>query len=341
MTPDHRPDDERLRDLLSDAVADVEPHDRLGEIRRRTQERARRRRRWLPVVAGAGLATAAIVVGTVVVARLGDDGPPPDEPPPAASEPTASGNGRATPVYFLGETATGPRLYREFQRLPDGSGEERVATALDRLVVSAGPDDPDYETFWPDGSFVDVAVGDEAVTVDVASHALPEPADARPERDRRQALQQVVHTAEAVLGDDLPVAFSHDGAPAAEVLGVRVSGPVARDRQYDVVAPVNISDPVEGFTVSPGSPWSARGTASVYVTEVAWTLSDGGGSVVAEGTADVTTDEPGSAEFPGWAATIDADLAAGAYVFEARVTAIGETTDTPATFTDTRTVVVR
>lgn len=341
MTPDHRSDDERLRDLLNDAVADVEPHDRLGDIRRRTQERARGRRRWLPVVAGAGLATAVVVVGTVVVTQLGNDGPPPDEPPPAASEPTGSDNGRATPVYFLGETATGPRLYREFQRLPDGSGEERVATALDRLTVSAGPDDPDYETFWPDGSFGDVAVGGEAVTVDVASHALPEPADGRPERDRRQALQQVVYTAEAVLGDDLPVAFEHDGAPAAEVLGVPVSGPVARDRQYDVVAPVNISDPAEGFTVGPGSHWAARGTASIFVTEVAWTLSDDDGSVVAEGTAAVTTDDPGSAEFPGWSVTIDAGLAAGTYVFEVSVTDVGETTDTPATFTDTRTVVVR
>jgi hypothetical protein len=340
MTSEHRPDDQRLRDLLDDAVADVEPHDRLHEIRRRTRDRTRARQRWLPVVAGAGLATALVVVGTVVALEVGDDGPPPDEPPPAASRPAVDPATRATPVYFLGETATGPRLYREFQRLPDGAGEERVATALDRLEASAGAADPDYETFWPDDSFVDVSVGGETVTVDVASQALPAP-EARPERDRRLALQQVVFTAEAVLGDDVPVAFEHDGAPATEVLGVPVSGPVARDRQYDAVAPVNISDPVERLTVAEGEPWTARGTASDYVREVAWTVTDAADAVVARGTAEVTADGTGTPEFPGWSTAVEADLAPGSYVFEARVTGIGEASDTPATYTDTRTVVVR
>lgn len=339
---DRSPDEERLRAALHDAAAGVRPSDRLGEIRRRTRTSARgsgRARRWLPVASGAAIATAVVVVGTVAVTQR--NGQEPTQPGPATTATqSAEAGDRATPVYFLGRTAIGPRLYREFQRLADAPPAERVAIALDRLTVSAGADDPDYETFWPDSSFLDVAVGDEAVTVDVASQALASPPGTS-ERDRWLALQQVVFTAEAVVGDDLPVAFEHAGAPASEVLGVPVSGPVARDRQYDVVAPVNISDPVEGLTVDAGAGWSANGTASDYVTEVDWAVTDDG-VVVDRGTVPVTTDAPGSAAFPGWTIPgLGADLSPGEYVLETRVTGVGETSDSPATFDDTRTVLVR
>src|SRR5436190_15925022 len=112
-------DDERLRALFHDAVSDVEPRDGLADVRRRT--RARRTstsRRWAPMLVGAGAVAATVVAATFVVTGLGDDDPTADRPPVASSpsdtdsvDPTTS----AAALYFLANTGTGPRLYREFQ----------------------------------------------------------------------------------------------------------------------------------------------------------------------------------------------------------------------------------
>ena len=63
-----------LQDLIHDAVAGVEPADRLTAIQARTATPARAARRWWYAAGGVALATAAAVT---VVAVVGDDDPAP------------------------------------------------------------------------------------------------------------------------------------------------------------------------------------------------------------------------------------------------------------------------
>ena len=147
MTGNHGMDDERLRALFHDAVSDVEPHDGLGEVRRRTRVRRTSSRRWAPVLVGAGAVAATVVAATFVVNGLDDD-PDRDDPPVASTSPSESTDDPTTAaagLYFVGDTATGPRLFREFQAVtPTDDPEQKVLIALQRLTI--GPRDQDYRT---------------------------------------------------------------------------------------------------------------------------------------------------------------------------------------------------
>lgn len=347
----HAADD--LRGLLADAASGIDPHDRLHELRRRTRESAgsggpQRSGRARLAVIGAGLATAAAVVAGLVIGDLGSE----NRPDPAGTASAGAGStaaadgGEPTALYFLGDTATGARLFREFSPVVASGGSDAVLAALRALAADTGPTDPDYRTTWPASAFEDALVTDEVIRVDIAAVA----------RDRAQdisageaalGLQQVVYTAEAVVGSALPVEFHTDGAPADQVLGVRMDGAVERDRQFTTTAPVNVSDPAEGQVVrgSSGERLEARGTMSVNVGAVRWTLSDDTGAQVAAGEARILRAGTGgtTANALGWE-TEALDVSAlppGTYVFTARVREIGQTSDDPTrTFVDDRTVVV-
>ena len=157
--------DADLARLLGEAVDDVEPTDRLDEIRARTSSPAPPRRWWY--AGGAALAAAAAVTA---VAVLGPGTTPSTAPDPAdqPSAPSTPGTSPApdpspteptTPstlppvtetftaaVYYVGETPRGPRLYREFQALP-GDGFVPLAPSV-RAAVEGDPEDPDYRSPW-------------------------------------------------------------------------------------------------------------------------------------------------------------------------------------------------
>lgn len=295
MSPD---EDAQLRALFSDAVADVDPHDRLGEIRRRTSQRPRRsRRRPLLVVLGAGTATAAVVAVTALAADFRDD-----RDAPAASGPTDYPGA----VYFVSETSVGPRLFREFQPLPATDDiAVRTLDALQQMEVDAGPVDNDYDTGWPDGSFTAVSVDQTSITVQVGAVALTAPADV-PADTAALGVQQAVHTADAAVGQPLPVTFEHAGAPVTELLGTKVEQPALRNTRVE--APVNINDPVEGLEV--GDVLAVRGQVTPVSAEradtVAWEVHDATGATQMAGTTPVT-------EF-AWQMTLEVgNLARGRY----------------------------
>ena len=51
------------------------------------------------------------------------------------------------PIYFVGDTPQGPRLFREFQQVEaDNPLAEAVA-----LMTAGDANDPDYGTLYPDG----------------------------------------------------------------------------------------------------------------------------------------------------------------------------------------------
>ncbi|MFC7504518.1 hypothetical protein, partial [Nocardioides sp. GCM10030258] len=76
--------DQRLRDLLHEQVADLEPSDLSGAA----WAGARRiRQRRVAVVAGSAVAVVAVVAGSLVLAR-GDGGEPTDPAPTPTTEQT-------------------------------------------------------------------------------------------------------------------------------------------------------------------------------------------------------------------------------------------------------------
>lgn len=338
-------DDERLRALFHDAVSDVEPRDRLADVRRRT--RARRTptsRRWLPVLVGAGAVGATVVAATFVVNGLGDDGPDGGTPVAASSSPETPDEpiAGAAGIYFISDTPTGPRLFREFQFVGRTTGpEEKALLALERL--STGPKDPDYETLWPEGSFRSVTVETDRIVVELGSEeALVSDGSGL----GLLGVQQAVYTAEAALGATLPVSFEWEGAPAREVLGFQVGARVERDTSFTLTAPVNITDPAEQLAVEDGT-FVANGTMATYVRNVVWSLEQQDGVVVDEGgttPVDITgPDARATLGAPGWETEeIDvSDLTPGDYVFVVTVVDTGQTSDRPEEFSDTRTISVR
>ncbi len=304
MTPLDDQHDE-LRELLTDAVSDVEPVYRLSEIQARVHRPARRG--WY-AVGGAVLAAAAVVTA---VSLSENDGVRRDNAPPASDvERTAA-------LYFVGDTPAGPRLYREFQKVTGGPLAD-----LEAITRANGPEDPDYRTTWPAGSFESVTVEDERIDVELGAPA--------PEMRLRGPLvvQQVIYTVQAATGAELPIRFTEDGQILDGTLYQRAA-------QSKVLALVNISDPVEGLQVQDS--FVARGRADSFEATVRWEIVQGQ-EVVKEGFA--TAEGWGGRLYP-WETEIDvSDLSPGTYTFVAKTDDPSGGTEGFGPFTDTRTIIV-
>jgi len=320
-------DDARLAALLEDAVRDVEPAERIAEIRSRLRPS---RRRWAyaggVLVAAAAAVAAVTVVGGRPLERAVD--------PAAPSNPTAAGTATTltddergtaglTPLLWVGDTPLGPRLFAEQTFLPLGYGQETLDAAV-RAAVEGEPADPDYRNPWADrGRVVSVkeAGGAVEVRVDLVSDGSA-PA---------LGVEQVVAVVWAVQGRRLPV-----------TVDVRTEGPrrpvtVTTREDLAVLAPVQLEVPAEGAEVS-GS-FTARGLASSYEATVPWLLEDASGRVVRDGFA---TAEGWMDRLYPWETEVDVSgLAPGTYTFVASTSDPSGGTEGPGPTTDTRTVVVQ
>ncbi|MGZ5403153.1 MAG: Gmad2 immunoglobulin-like domain-containing protein [Nocardioides sp.] len=241
--------DDQLAFLLRDSVVDVEPSERLGELRARTATTSSRR--WWTVAGGAALAAAAAVT---VIAVLGSEPAPtvdpgPADPPPRAAPP------RAVPAYFVGDTPRGPRLYREFQPVSS------PAPGLAGLgLLESGPLDPDYTSLWPSGSFGAVSDPQSGIVEVRLTDAAPaDPSDL--------ALQQVVYTVSAGFQEPLTVAL---------LRGDTVGEEVSASPQLEVLSLVSLSDPGEGQVV--GDTLRVRGVANSNEANILWGIESASGS---------------------------------------------------------------
>ncbi|GAB3259234.1 Gmad2 immunoglobulin-like domain-containing protein [Nocardioides dilutus] len=311
-----------LSTLLHDAVSDVEPTDRLAEIRDRTTSRTGRGR-WYAGGA-AGLAVAAAVTAIAIVSS--PDHEKADDVGPASPAPTVgmSETPALSPqaVYFVGDTSAGPRLFREFRPAEGGPSPEAAVEALRR-----GPWDPDYSSYFPAEAITGVDVRDGVINVRVESWVHDRPANMTA-LQAELALQQVVYSVQAGAGEPLPVQFRIGRNPTDTVFGVPTAEPITNQPQLDVLALVSISDPVEKLQVKDS--FIARGAASSFEGNVPWELLDADGTVVESGAATAAMET----HLVEWETEpIDVSgLEPGRYTFVA-------TTD-DAKFTDTRTVVV-
>lgn len=303
-----------LGDLLRDAVDDIEPADRIDAIRARTAHTpARAARPWFYTAGGVALATAAAVTAFVV---LGGDRPSTDEGP---AHPDHASETVLVPAYYLGETADGWRLFREFDPVV---GDDPAAAALERLQRPAL--DPDYESPWPRGSFESARLADGVIEVELG--------DAAPDLDHPAGDlvdQQVVYTLQGTLHTQAPVQFVRDGDP--------VGDPIDSLPQNEVLNPVSISDPAEGQAYH-GS-FTARGRANSFETTVHWEIQAEDRTVVRDG---VTNAAGWIDKLYPWQAEIDlTGLPDGSYTFVVREDDPSGGAEGSHPAVDTRTIIVR
>ncbi len=300
-------EDERIRRLLNDAVGDVEPRESLDSIRSRTMVTPFRARR--PWILGAGAAVVATAATVAAVAVMGGNPGTTDardpgfagpssattsaEAPTASSPDPTSGESdepapsaeTTVPVYYVGDTSRGPRLFREFHSVVTA---DPVLAAVEE-AVSGDPVDTDYRSPWPDGAGAgSVSFDGEIITVNL------EPADAggpelglhdRPpgmsEQEAAMAVEQVIYSAQAALQQGRPpVQLMINGQRTDMVLGVPASEPLAEGDALDVLAQVWIIDPAEGAEVT--VPFEVSGLANAFEANVQWELMQGD-TVVKEG----------------------------------------------------------
>lgn len=319
------PLDRQLRDAIGDAVTDVEPSDRLGEIRQRTTRHARTdRRRWW-AIGGSAVLAAAVVVTVAVAVHPDDPSPRPDvsaptsSPPPtarpASTPPTAppatgpTGPTVAAALYFVNDTPDGPRLFREFQQVPEFDPSGDVLSVADAL---ARPDDSDYRTSWPTGSVTSARVVRGEVRVSLAADAPRDPL----------GLQQLRDTLAAATGIE-ELTFSQ----GTDVFTV------ARDDA--MLTLISISDPTEGRRVSEA--FTARGVANAPEGNVPWQLVDGDGLAVVEGS---TTADGAYDRLHPWETQVDVTgVAPGSYTFVVTLDDPGAAPGAPP-YVDTRVITV-
>lgn len=300
---DHSDDrDDELRALLDEAVSDIAPRPALDRIQARTKVTPMSSKRpWYLAAAGAVAATAATVVAVTVISD--------DDPSRTAGEPTSSATptptGSATPsetpsqtpsttpsepateektlpVYYVGDTNAGPRLFREFHELQ----VEDAQTAAVRVAVAEALDDtaidPDYGSPWPDGTTAgQVRMDGDVLTIDLAGAPRDRPSGMA-EGEAQVAVQQLVHTAHAVLQKRPPVQLLIDGQRSDMVLGVPTSEPLAVADAIDVQASVWIITPQDGDVV--GRSVKVEGRGAFFEANVSWQLLENG-RVVDEGFA--------------------------------------------------------
>jgi hypothetical protein len=273
------PDDD-LRGLFHDAVSDVEPHGGLDQIRSRTHKVDPMNRRWiLPVIAAA--AATIVVIGGVVALTGGNNT---DDQPPAAQQPSSPESSTATadakvsaavPVYFVGDTAVGPRLYREFQRQDVCPGVECLMAASVRTAVGGAPGDSDYRVPWPqDTSVKNVTYNGDVITVDLAGSGLHDRPNGMSRAEADSAVQQVLYSAQAALGKGRPpVHLLLNDQHTDQVLGVPVAEPLAAGNADSVLASIWVDSPSEGATV--GTRFEVKGQAATFEANVVWELKRG------------------------------------------------------------------
>jgi Sporulation and spore germination/Immunoglobulin-like domain of bacterial spore germination len=269
-----------------------DPHG-LDRIRARTASgSASRRRTWL-VTGAACLATAAAVAVALAVSG-GPDGVPdprPTAPAPAVTtdgetqpwQPTRSSTPEepaptpiSVPVYYLGDTTTGQRLFREFHEV---STVEPALGALGEMF-DGEPSDPDYTSPWADGArALSVAQSGGQIMVDLSSEATRAEA---PEDTTRLMTQQLVYTVQGTLQSSDPVRVLVEGEPAADLLGVPLTASLERADPLQVQALTWVTGPAEGATVD--RTFRVEGIAAAFEAHVDWQMLQGG-AVVQEGYA--------------------------------------------------------
>lgn len=318
------PLDDELRRTLAVHAGDVPPMlDPLTAVESRARGIHRRRQAIGGACAAAVLVSAAIVVP--LLARNTSPAPEPNLSPtvtatasgtapsatptaggastpavstsaPASTRPSAAAAalGEAVAVYYLGDTGTDFRLYREWRRT---TATDHVRAAVELML--GRPLDPDYTTLWPTGTTVNsVTVTGDLATVDLGAAALRGTGGSGA---ACRTLQQLVWTVTAANPAIHRVALSVEGRMQGVVsqwwgAGCGPDAPMVRHTpSFEVLAPVQILTYNDGDQVR--SRFSFGGDATVFEAVVAWSVVDASGVQLAGGPAQASKGAPARGEW--------------------------------------------
>jgi hypothetical protein len=221
-----------------------------------------------------------VIVLLVLLAGCGSAGPEP-APPAAAPETSAAqpspppeppdGEERvAVPVYYVAETAAGPRLQREFHSVVTS---DPASAAVREMLARPTGTDPDYRNHWPGGTALREPVRQDGGVIVVDLTGIG-PAQVGTEL-AELTVQQLVHTVQGALQSTDPVRLLVDGATTPDLWGaVDTSAPIERGDPYALRSLVQIDSPAHGAQV--GREVEVRGEAAVFEATVLWeVLRDG------------------------------------------------------------------
>jgi hypothetical protein len=208
------------------------------------------------------------------------DGAPSGDPEPSSAESEASeppADTATVPVYFVGSTPQGPRLFREFRRVEADNPLSEAAA----LMTAGDVADRDYRSLYPSGTFKSVEYSEAAgaFIVEMQGGAWSARAQGMSGPAAALAVQQLVYTLQGVQQDRAPVIVQLDGQPTT-LFGVNTADGVEASPELEVLGLVNITTPEEAQQVS--GTFTAEGVASSFEGTVPWQIRQGD-EVVKEG----------------------------------------------------------
>ena len=213
--------------------------------------------------------------GTSVTSGSPSTDTTPAAPSSGGGTPSAS---TALPVYYVVETAAGPRLYREFHAVPTA---DPPSDAVREMLAATTGNDPDYRSYWPSGTTLHAPVryADGVITVDLSGQARSAQVGSEL---AELTVQQLVYTVQGALQSTDPVRILIDGEPVPELWGhVSTGQPVVRADPYATRSLVQIDNPGHGTTV--GRTFTVSGEAAAFEANVPWQVLRSDGTVVQSG----------------------------------------------------------
>ncbi len=288
-------------------------------------------RTWFLSAFGAAAAIAAVITAVVV---LGNDDPSTDNDPEFADLPSVTaadeasspessetadrsappGTEETLPVYWIGETARGLGVYREWIR---SAAADPLVAAVTHAVDEA-PVDPDYRSGWPEAAGVAAASydGTDLITIDLTGDVHDRPAGMT-EREAQVALEQLIYTAQAVVGEGRKaVQLLLNGLHSDQVLGQPTSEPLANGPLVDTLSLVNIDSPAEGDVVI-GDTLEVTGVANSFEANVIVRLQRNEGPFVVFEEGVTAEGWMGTRLFPFEGSFDISDLEPGRYILTA------------------------
>ncbi len=191
-------------------------------------------------------------------------------------------------VYYVGDTPAGPRLYREFRQVEGDPLDAAVAAAVGNRPDGAGllPLDPDYRVPWPALTQAGASLDDAGDVIEIHLGGDPE-ADLHDrgslsQAEAQLAVEQLIRTAQGVVGERLPVRFLLFDEPVDQVLGVPTAEPLAAGSDLAVLAHVSLSDPFEGQVVDNDEPFTVKGVANSFEGNVVTRLQRWEGTYIVD-----------------------------------------------------------
>jgi hypothetical protein len=346
-------DGDQLRQLLSDAVRDIEPTDHIDRLRAQVRPSPKvvpmaRSRSWY---AAAGIVTTAAVIGVVAYLtsvagdRSTDVGPASGAgtalptvvaTDTSAPQPSSEATSQQRPivVYYLGHSPRGDVLFG--QATPVSTALTPLRAAVTRLM--ADPYDPDYRLGWSPGWLTSAELSDGVIRVELGTVPAQRPARMSP-RTAYEVVQSAVYTLRSASRTRADVQFLRSGSPASTVLGVPTDQPLGPGRPADVLSHVELTrPPVDGLHRHTGRlvvTGTADGALDGVVVRLVRTARGHQQTVSrSSGLSSGVADQDGRYR---WRVLLDtASLTPGSYTVLARNEGRRDTADT-----DTRVVVLR